>query len=296
MVNQMAWKWENSKSTTVLPVDFCRDRYVFDIPLVSDKIDDYSSEDKVFTWQRGNDQRYFSVPTNLITQLSVNNNLFRDIIACISQLYLNAKCPDTNTITTSIRGIANSIGISINGKKFKEIENILTFARYYTIHNQLLRRVEEKKIVEYSTTFSFIKSVLKETMINGKEVNPRGAKTHIKLNDIYAAILSEKRLPKAPIPVAALQAANKAPRRLITPAKNLIYRLAARVPRGEVEYSLLTLKDILGFREKRRDRLIHSIENILEIIYPVMINDFKYDSRNEKYILSLSGTCVQTLN
>lgn len=287
----MGWKWEHSENTTTLPVDFCRDLYIFDMQYVNSKLSRIPAEDNKVIWQRTDDKRCFLIPIDIINQLP-NNNLFRDIIACISQMYLDDKCPNSNVIITSIRKLADNIGIAINGEKSKEIEDVLRFARLYTIYNQSIRKIQNGKIIQCSATFGFIESVVKETQVDGKQINSRLAKNHIKLNDIYAGILRESRIPKAPIPVSALQAANRAKRKLITPSKNLIYRLAALVPpkKPTVEFSIVKLREVIGYRETRKDRLKRSIENVLEVLYPVMIRDYIYEDRNQKYIITLSGS------
>lgn len=285
----MAWEWENSEKHITMPVDFCRDLYLFDIDTPKQNIELLTQKQDRLSWQRKGDDRYFYIPVTVINSLPVSSNLFRDTVACITQMYIDNNYPASNIISSSLRQIADNIGIAYNGERAQEIEDILTFARLYTVQKQPLYSIDKGKVVRYDATFGFVDYVTKEVSVDGIPVNPKVARTQIKLNDIYTQVLKNKKLPKAPVPVAALQKANQAPRRLITPTKNLIYNLSALIPKNEVAYSLLKLKGITGYRETRKDRLRKSIENVINQLYPVMISDYKYDSINDKYIFKFAG-------
>lgn len=287
----MAWEWERSRDTVTLPVGFCRDQYLFDTdtPRQNMELLAQAKEQGRVSWQRKGDDRYFYIPTALINSLPVSSNLFRDTIACVSQMYIDHNYPDNNVITSSLRQIADNMGITFNGDRAQEIDDILAFARFYTIQGQSLYKIQKGITIKYESTFGFIEYVNKEISIDGVLINPKVARTQIKINDIYAQILKDKKLPKAPVPVSALQKANQAPRRLITPTKNLIYNLSALIPKNEVEYSIIKLKEITGYKENRKDRLRKSIENVINQLYPVMISDYQYMPDSDKYIIKYAG-------
>lgn len=284
------WEWEHSSDTVTLPADFCRDRYVFDtdMPRQNKELLMQTEKRGRVSWHRIGDDRYFYVPTAVINSLP-SQNLFRDTIACITQMFFNNNYPDNNIIMSSLRQIAHNMGIAFNGNCAQEIENVLAFARLYTIQGQPLYRIEKGKTYKYESIFGFIEYAVKEVSIDGGIINPRVARTQIKINDIYAQILKDKKLPKAPVPVAALRKANQAPRRLITPTKNLIYNLSALIPKNEVEYSLIKLKEIMQYKETRKDRLRKSIENVINQLYPIMISDYQYMPEHNKYMIKLAG-------
>jgi len=287
--------WENSAKTLTLPVNFCRDQYIFDTDVPKQNIETLTKDQNQASWSRKGDisERCFYIPVDLVDKFPKNSNLFRDTIACVTQLYIDQSCPSSNIIASSIRQIADNIGIAYSGACAREIEESLIFARFYTVAHQPLYKIEKGKTIKYDSTFGFINSVSKEVAIDGVPVNPKSAKTIIEINIIYAQIIKDQKLPKAPVPVAALQKANQAPRKIITPTKNLIYSLSALIPKIEVEYSLQKIKQITGFREERRDRLRKSVENVLAQLFPIMISDYFYDSEKEKYVLKLAGKMGQ---
>ncbi len=287
----MPWKWENSEKTLILPVDFCRDQFIFDTDTPRQNTAALTPDQNQVSWTRKGDtnERCFYVPVDLINNFPVNSNLFRDTIACVTQLYIDQSCPSSNIIASSIRQIADNMGIACNGDRAREIEESLVFARFYTVAHQPLYKIEKGKTIKYDSTFGFVNSVSKEVAIDGVPVSPKSAKTIIEINNIYAQIIKDKKLPKAPVPVAALRKANQGPRRLITPTKNLVYSLSALAPKIEIEYSLEKIKQITGFREERHDRLRKSIENVLTQLFPVMLSNYTFDTKNQKYMITLAA-------
>jgi len=275
-------------TTVTLPVDFCRERNTFDLKAPKENADILTYQGNKATWRYGDDDRVFMIPVEIINALPENNNLFRDIIAYVSQAYIDAGFPLSGRIQTTLRQITDGIGIAYNGDRAKEIEDILTFAQMYRIQNQILYRTEKGKYVEYRATFGFVESMIRETRINGIDINPRYAKITIKLNDIYCQVLSGK-LPMAPVPVAALRVANSGPRRLRTSTKNLIYRLAAFAPKTQIELTVGKLQEILGYKSARPDKLRTQIENILEQLRPVMIQNYYYVPEKQKYVITLTN-------
>lgn len=288
----MPWMWENSAKTLTLPVDFCRDQFIFDTDTPRQSIETLTKDQNQASWSRKGDisERCFYIPVDLVDKFPKNSNLFRDTIACVTQLYADSQYPESNIITSSIRQIIGNMGLAYSGERAAQIEEALIFARFYTVSHQPIYKTVNGKNIKYDSTFGFIESIDKEIEINGIPVKPSVAKTKITINGNYAQILRNQKLPKAPIPVAALEKANQAPRRLITPAKNLVYRLAARVPEIKTAYKISTLAEIMGFKTNRKDRLIKSINNTVEILYPIMIHDYYIE--DDKYIISLAGRKV----
>ena len=91
----MPWKWENSEKTLTLPVDFCRDQFIFDTDTPRQSIETLTKDQNQASWSRKGDvnERCFYVPVDLINNFPTNSNLFRDTIACVTQLYLDQSCP-----------------------------------------------------------------------------------------------------------------------------------------------------------------------------------------------------------
>jgi hypothetical protein len=287
----MPWEWENSESTVTLPVSLCRDLYIFDVDTPRQNLDTLVDRAKngMLEWQRKSDKddRYFYIPVTIIDLLPKSSNLFRDVMACISQMYVDSGYPESKIIKTSLRQIADNMGLSFNGNRAEEINNALAFAKYYRIKPQTLYKVEGKNTIKYEREFIFIQGVDTEVEINGVPVNPKIAKKEIMLSDRYAQML-HKSLPKAPVPVAALRIANSAPRQLITPMKNFIYNLAALIPRSEPSFSLEKLRAITGYRQTRTDRLRMSLENLFDYLTPDIIEYFYIEDKG-KYIFKYAG-------
>ena len=281
----MAYKWTNSEKTVALPVGFCRDPYIFNTETSSQNTKQLKNE---LVWWIPNDGRFFLIPVDFVNYFPVNNNVFRDTIACISQLYIASGFPENKVIETSLRQLTDNMGLAFNGNRAEEIDRILSFASFYKIKQQRLHKIDKGKVIEYESEFSFLQAVDKVVAIDGVPVNLKTAKKEIMLSDKYADILKNGRLPKAPVPVLALEIANNSPRPLITPMKNFVYNLAALIPRENPSYSLETLKKITGYKQTRKDRLRKSLENLFDYLTPNIIK-YNYDKEKEKYIFEYAG-------
>lgn len=287
----MPWEWENSKNTVTLPVSFCRDTEVFDVSYLNQpekkiKMLNPGPDQEHWKWP-GSDGRIFQIPVDVYQYLPKNGNLVRDVIGYISQQYIDTQ---NKYIKTTLRQIAKGIGLSINGERAKELDYSLSYAKGLTICRQRIKTIINGQEHVQLVDFSFIKKVIRTIEIDGVKIHPSAVKTEIIIDEDYACILDNYKKPRAPIPVAALEKANQSPPRQITPIKNLIYRIAARVPLTIVEYRTETLIEILGLKTVRRDRLQKSVNNIIEALYPIMISDYRYE--NDKYIISLAGKKV----
>jgi hypothetical protein len=245
----------------------------------------------VATWQWPGDPRVFLVPVEMFQNMALAG-LIRDIIASTGQMYRDQHYPQDLMVRSSLRRIADSIGLSINGNVGKNIDDCLAFARMYTIKNQdIITKLKKDGTVasKDSRTYGYIDMVSRAVMRNGRVI-PRNKQWYeITLSQMYASGL--RMLPSAPLPVAALDAAHAAPRRIIPTIKNLAYHLAGRVPQAKIRLLLPTIRDIAGLAERkdgRTDKTRRTIESALERLNPVMVANFAYDK--DGYTIILAGS------
>jgi hypothetical protein len=296
----MAWEWENSEKIIHTPRQICRDTVYFDFKKPREKKELLQSNaalaflrnnkkmEKCARWNWPGDGRVFLIPVDML-QYMPETSMFRDVIACISQIYREQGYPNNCLITTSYRQIADSLGLSWHGGLSREISSLLTFAKYFTIENmKIVTELNKDGTIKNSEfrTFGFVAEWGREDITNGVKIPENKAKVLIDLTKTYADMI--KNLVPAPVPVEALIQARTAPRRLISPAKNMIYRLAARVPQQKITYSTDTLRNILGISSKTRsDKALKTIDSVFQTLYPVMVRDF--DLTKDKVTVLLAG-------
>ncbi len=290
---ERGWQWECGSEILHIDRNIARDRNMFAVPLIDDPPISQGQLHNgqvvgVVAWQWPGDDRVFLVPAELfyVTRLG---GLVRDVISATGQLYRDQGFPAQ--VTTSYRKIAELLGLSFNGRVANEIEMCFAYARCFTVQNhpiiiQLDKTGKVRK--QDKVVFGFIDYIARADIRDGKKIPKNRAPINIVLSNLYATALRE--LPPAPLPVAALEAAHRAPWKLATPAKNLAYYLAARVPMREIRLLLPTLRDILGFTERsdgKTTRTRKAIENVMNILYSVMISDYQY--ADDGYNITLSG-------
>jgi len=286
------WEWEHEGKIIHADRNVSRDRNIFRVPKAPAEakktitiIDNQKKE--TISWQWPGDNRVFLVPVELFRSTKLGG-ITRDIVSYVAQLYRNQRFPENRKVSTSARGIAENIGMAWGSKIKQEIDSCLAYARFFTIQNyQLIEELTKNGTIKTkaNATFGFIDMVLRRTMENGVEI-PRNKQLHeITLSEVYAAAI--RTIPPAPVPLAALEAAHNAPWRLQLPTKNMAYYLSSRVPDREIRLLVPTLRDIAGFNPYRTDRTRKSIESTLEILHPVMVNNFTYT--NDGYNILLSG-------
>lgn len=287
----MAWKWNNSEKTNMLPVNFCRDQNLFDLtypnlPEMKEKMENHQLDNIIWSWPTS-DGRQIRLPSEIVNYLPQNGNLVRDVVGYVSQCHIDQL--NNPIIQTNYHKISEGIGLAYNSDKIQEIKYALGYAKSLQICNQTIYTVENGKTVKSIVDFNFIDWIQRIEEIDGIAIPHNQIKTRIKISDIYGNILQNNKGPKAPIPVAALEKANKSVPKYISPAKNLIYRLAARVPKTKFDYKYDKLANIIGFKTTRKDRLFNSINNTIEILYPIMVADYNYDPVEDKYLITLAG-------
>ena len=285
------------------PRQICRDTNIFEFAKPQKNINNLKSHASLASthfgrtqiecvkWKWPDDSRVFLVPTDMVPYLP-NSSMFRDVIAYISHEYRKQKYPVDCQIITTYRSIADGIGLSWHGGLAVEISNLLTFARVFTVDKmRIITELAKDGTVQNSikSTFGFISSWDTEDIVNGKKIPENKAKILITVTRTYADMI-EKLIP-APVPVDALIQARKAPRRLIPATKNMVYRLAARVPQRKVTYNIDTLRSAMGISPKTRpDKVLKTIDRVLEVLYPIMVYDFILTK--DKATIILAGKLV----
>jgi hypothetical protein len=173
--------------------------------------------------------------------------------------------PQDRKVYTTLREIAQMIGVAPNGENLKEIYDVLVFLRSFTIVNQevitKLDRAGRKKETK-DLIWGFVSYVAIVTMQDGKRVPKNKRPVEICITEPYAALLNL--LPPANMPRWWLEAARKLPRKQVAHAKNVIYRLAAerRLP---AEWKESTVAEIADFRGDKREQQ-RAVRNILNAL------------------------------
>lgn len=289
---KQGWQWDNEGEIIYVSRNMARDRNMFRVPSKGlkkrEQVLHNGEVQDVVSWQWPGDERVFLVPTELF-HVARLGGLVRDVISVSGQLFREQGFPVH--IITSYRKIAELLGLSFNGRVADEIEMCFAYARCFTVKNHpVIAQIDKTGKVKKQdiVTFGFIDYVARADIRDGKKIPKNRAPVSIVLSALYATALRE--LPSSPLPVAALEAAHRAPWKLVVPAKNLVYYLASRVPMREIRLLLPTIRDILGFKERSDGKLArtrHAIENTLNILYPVMIDDYQYS--DDGYNITLSG-------
>ncbi len=275
-----------------VPVQFCRDNKIFDFKPIIENWDLVSTEQNS-TWHRKNETaeqegRIFKleeiakdnlvIPVPLLQFLPKKASLTRDIVGGISSLYLKER-PEKDVLRGKlVRKIINEIGMTPGGRSYRDVENILITLSRYRIYNQTLWRYNPKtKATEpykCQASFGFVDDYLKEPL------GDREYEYSMRINRIYAELLENKFLPKANIPLSVLEDINKENSRNITPAKNIAYALAAQRNLPSVQYKTDTLNNIAGYGVEKPNKIRQRIVNLLDILQPNLIKDYKVKEDN----------------
>lgn len=242
----------------------------------------------VYAWRWEGDGRVFLVPLELFEKGIGPSGLARDIISWSAQAFRDNQFPNDRNIYSSGKRIAESIGLAWNGRNCQAIDDVIGFARYFTIQNyRIIKSVNKKGEVleEEYVNFGFFDETARIGVRNGIRYAPNKRPYRIQLSTRYADAV--RNFPPAPIPVAALEAAHAAPWRTQNAVKNMAYHLAARVPAQEVRLLIPTLQEILVLHGNRIDKARKTIENVLTMLHPVMVKDFQFSDNG--YNIQLSG-------
>ncbi|AEG15202.1 hypothetical protein Desku_1622 [Desulfofundulus kuznetsovii DSM 6115] len=272
------------------PVSIARDRNIFLNPKLSNPIPEHGylhtgQTTEVVAWRWPGDDRVFLIPAEFIEKFP--GGLARDVVAYIGQAYREQHYPEDLRVKIYLRQLATGIALGWGTRTKEMLDDCLAFARFFTIQNypfSILRKDGTVKTVE-KRTFGFVDDVGRVTVWDGREIPPNKQWYNIYLSRLYAEAL--KTMPAAPFPVAALEAAHRAPRKLITPAKNLAYYLAARVPAQKVRLLIPTIQEILGYSDTNTTYARRAIENVLNVLHPVMVSNYNFT--NNGYDIELSG-------
>lgn len=251
----------------------------------------------VVAWEWPGDGRVFLVPVELLGNLRTSISLCKDVVIVVGHMYREQNYPSNRIITTSYRQLADMLALGwAGGKTIEDLDQALTLARWLTIQNYpVIRQLTVNgNIKEMSRdTFGFINQISRITIREGKQIPRNRQSLEITISELYALML--RRLPAAPVPVAALEAAHKAPQRVRTPVKSMAYYLASRVPLSYVQLSLSNLAAILGYRNPRKNELRQAVENVANILRGIIIADYHPDDDGETYTFNLAGKPIQPL-
>lgn len=291
----MAWEWDNSEKQLFTPVVICRQPELFDT--TSLKNNEFRVDGNFIAWEWPGDTPILTIPKTALDQLPdilpSSDSALRDIIAYFSTLYRLQRYPEDNEIYTSFREIADSVGIAWWRTRRYEIEDMLLFAKMIAVKKYLFKTIDPrtKQITTEEVTFGFVNDYgwIKDDLGNNETI-PTHATLRVALNKYFTRLIRET--PIAPVPVEALFEAQKAPNRIIPIAKNIVYRLAARVPpKKPVEYLFdAKFKQQVGISPNRRnDKARETFERAVKYIEPIMLYNFDYIKNENKYVFELKG-------
>lgn len=246
------------------------------------------------TWQWPGDGRVFLVPTEVLGVLP-QVSLTKDVIIAAGHLYREQHYPADRKIETSYRQLAETLALAwAGGRIAKDLEEALTLARWLTIQNYpVIRKLSPSGHVKELSqdTFGFIDHVSRIVIREGKKIAYNRQPVEITLSQLYTLML--KKLPASPVPLAALEAAHRAPIRLRTPAKTLVYYLASRVPLTHISLAQDTLSNILGYQNNRKLEFQRAVENVAGILNGVIISNYTYSPETNVYTFTLAGKPCQ---
>ncbi|MBC7294154.1 MAG: hypothetical protein H5T84_08675, partial [Thermoleophilia bacterium] len=217
---------------------------------------------QAYCWSWELDRRRFLVPCEFLPLLP-RMHLARDVLSAVTTMWYERK-PRDNRIRTSLREVAEAIAVPPSGANLKGIYEALTFLRVYTIFRQeVITKVSPKgrKLESKETTWGFVSWVQLDLVRDGKLLPPCERGVLICITDLYAAAL--RNLAPATIPLSWLQAARSLPRRLVVPAKNLVYRLSAE-SQDPARWRFATLTEVCDFRSDRPAKRRRALENLLD--------------------------------
>jgi hypothetical protein len=223
--------------------------------------------------------------------------LSRDVVAYITKVALSER---STSVDFWLRELAGALGMRWYGETTADaLCSALDVARMMTVRNMPVRQLVtpprkkgQKKPPEpgylvVRVTFGFLDSWGRVVEYE-KKIIPKNRQWCVAyLSRIYSEII--KKLPLAPVPAKAIEAANAAPPRVRGAAKNLAYYLASRVPSQKVRLLLPTMRDIChidGYRWPSEIR--KAMENTMQVLHPTIIRDYNY--YQEGYDIILAGS------
>lgn len=290
--------------------DLARDRYLFTPPREArkeqteapiDLHDAHRIDQPGLRWEWPGDGRVFLLPIDLAERAGLLG-LTRDVVAYLTRCYvMEQRYTSDREIRFYMRELANVLGLTWRGKDTIEaLAHALDLGRSLTVRNMPVRvktsiptnraRTKFREVIEIKRiTFGFLDSWGRTATINGKPIPENKQPCFAHLSHYYQLMLDK--FPVAPVPAAAIEAANNAPPRIRGAAKNMAYHLAARVPTpdGQVRLLLSTLQEICHIQGYRWPSEIRkSLEKVMGILHPVMIRDFCYE--RDGYNILLAGT------
>lgn len=257
-----------------LPVQFCRkDSLVLDFCRVRENWDIIANRNMRWRLQDDPiDNREFeldnavSLPTTILSAIPKTASLTRDVLAGVSALYLLDR-PESDILRGKLPSrILELIGMSYNGRSYDDVCNVLRILSLYTIHNQPIYRFDPKT-KQYNQHIAITFRFMNDFVIDNNYSCPRQYQYDLQVNRIYADMLTS-RLPRATIPREVLVAVNSANSRIITPAKNVVYALAAsyRPKRPLARFRIADLNRSAGYRQNKPNKMAKQVDNILKIL------------------------------
>lgn len=290
------WEWDCGGKVLLAERNAARDAKLSRVPTQGkEKVSVFHTGEttQAITWQWPGDSRVFLVPSEILDALARNISLAKDVIIAAGHLYREQHHPNDRVVRTSYRELAEKLGLVwAGGRLVRDLDDALLVARWLTIKNHpVIRKVyPDGRVREKADlTFGFINFYERLTVVEGKTIPHNKQPLRVCLSEPFSYTI--KKLPAAPVPVAALEAAHKAPQRLRTPAKSLVYYLASRVPLQRVSLALLTLADILGYQNPRKNELRRAIENVVKVLHGVVVQD--YTVEDDVYTFALAGKPIQ---
>lgn len=303
------WEWECGGKMLLVNRDIARDRLLFASPKGNqeateapiDLHDGTRIDQPGLSWEWPGDGRVFLIPLELAERAGLLG-LTRDVVAYLTRCYvIEQREGSDNEIHFHMRELANALGLTWRGRDTVEaLTHALDLGRALTVRNMPVRvktrvptnreRTKFKEVVEVKRiTFGFLDGWGRTVMRDGKPIPINKQPCSALLSRWYQHMLDK--FPVAPVPAAAIEAANNAPARIRGAVKNLAYHLAARVPapEGKVRLLLPTLQEIChigGYRWP--SEICKSLENVMKILHPTLIRDFHYEK--DGYDIFLAGT------
>lgn len=280
--------------------NFARDTRAFRLPAKKDsalevrktvtKKTEQGVEEKLLQWQWKNDQRVFALPLEALKKMFYSH-LSRDVLAAVTTMYLMGK-HEGNKVVTSMRELCRILGLCPNQKNYLRLEEVLTWLRLFTIHQQNVPlREEGGKLLWGSRIFGFCDyAEWSKKDAHGNPLSPAKQRVEIKLSDVYVGMItfrygkdSQKNM-LCTVPVAALKKTRRLAREHRVPAKNVVYYLAGRG--GQAILSPGKIIDIAGFHPRRKNEANRAVSNLLIAIEEAGIAKVnKKDNGNFEIIL-----------
>lgn len=236
---------------------------------------------KVVTWQWQKENRVFVIPQKMAEALN-ELPFTRDVILAVGHIYRIQGCPPDCKIRTTAREIANVLGLKWEGSLGGKIEDALTLARMLTIQNTTKKYKKSKVWYEKIEVYGFIDGWTRVKTKNGKPIPENKQPLVIQLSEEFAEAI--KNSPLISVPVAAIEAARKAPARCRTAAKNILFYLASLQPLDFVTISEEKLLEVSGI-SSRKDKAHKSLATCLKTLEGVFVK--KWEKEGDKYHISL---------